>query len=362
MPIIAHLVALTMYAYGLDLPDSRTIELDWPCDSKSIITVEYNVYAACGADGVVVIGVMNEPHFWARLTFPGSVTGLHQHDGRIWAETTRVEAHPLPQTLPELRRQATSTMLGGREMPPPAEALPQSQWRPTNRMFEPRRGGIASAAVNVRPFLPLGTVGAGLIATVAADYHFEKPIQIGVIAEPLAGALTNDRSTGNVGATAFVAYDHELFAVGLGAGVTGLREVIYRNDGRLASQNTAFLIAQVARVGTLDGMNLSVRNSFAVINEEFQHNGTVGRGQLPLTEGAALFASGGVAQGFAFGELGVRLRMHGNGGSDTLFLEASAGGGNVKALVTADCGDGSRCRSTENYGGPLVGFGVEYRI
>ena len=357
--ILAVLASCALLGSALVLPDGRTIDVEAECAQASLLVLEETAYAACSAAGVVGIDLTGEQ---ARVlgfhALPGSATGLHSSAGRVWAEVTRLEAYPLERlgfSMARLGRDGGDTQ---------AQTAPADKPNPQgSRLFPTRQGGFGAVALTARPLLPLGTIGAGVIAHAAASWHFERPIEVGLVVEPLAGALTNDRNVGNLGVTGFVAYDHDYFALGLGLGVTTLSELVYGNDGFPSNQDTALLIAQLARIGALDGLNLTIRNSFAVVDDEFDYNGTVARLQLPLTDSINIFGGGGAAQGFAFGELGVRFRAFGTGAADTLFVDLSAGGGGVDGIIdVADCGDGNPCRSTDSYGGPLVGVGLEYRL
>ncbi len=334
------------------LPDGQSVETGVTCDSASLVVLDGLAYAACGDAGVAFIdadtGALLELQAQA-----GSVAGLHVSGGKVWAEVTRLEAHPLQRSIAPMA-----------PLPSGAPVAPVDEPRRGSRLFPARLGGMGSVGATLRPLLPLGTIGIGAIAQLGADYHFEAPFQVGVVVEPLAGAVTNDRNVGTLGVTGFAAYDHAYFALGLGVGVTELTEVVYGNDGELSGQKRAFLLAQLVRLGALDGLHLVVRNSFAVVGEEFEFNGTIARVQYPLGESLALFGSGGAAQGFAYGELGLRFRAFGSGAADTLFVELSAGGGKVEGVVDyPGCGvSGAGCKGIESYGGPLVGAGVEYRF
>ena len=358
--ILAILTSVTLLGSTVVVPDGRVADVPATCDASSIVVEGATAYLACAADGVAALDLAADPpRLLGFHPLPGTATGLHTAAGKVWAEVTQVEAYPLE------RSRFTTARPDTREEPRGAvsETADKDPPRTGSRLFPTRQGGFAALAVTVRPLLPLGTIGAGAIAHATASYHFERPIEVGLVVEPLAGAVTNDRNVGNLGVTGFVAYDHDYFALGVGLGVTMLSELVYRNDGLLSGQESALLIAQLARIGSLDGLNLTIRNSFAVIDDEFDYNGTVARAQLPLTDGIKLFAGGGAAQGFAFGELGVRFRAFGDGAADTLFVDLSAGGGAVDgAIDAADCGDGSPCRLTDSYGGPLVGAGIEYRL
>ncbi len=358
----AVLVSFSLVGSALVLPDGRSVEVEMTCDQESLLVVEETAYAACSSSGVVGIDLSGgEPRVLGFQAFPGSATGLHLSGGKVWAEVTRLEAYPLERPRFVVHRPEARDEHGSAA--PTTAGADKAGARSGSRLFPARQGGFGAVALTVRPLLPLGTIGAGAIAHATASWHFERPIEVGLVVEPLAGAVTNDRNVGNVGVTGFVAYDHDYFALGLGLGVTTLSELVYGNDGVPSSQDTALLIAQLARIGALDGLNLTIRNSFAVIDDEFDYNGTVARLQLPLTDSIKLFGGGGAAQGFAFGELGVRFRAFGTGAADTLFVDLSAGGGGVDGIIdVADCGEGNPCRSTDSYGGPLVGVGVEYRL
>lgn len=347
-------LALILLGDPVVLPDGRTLQLTAECDVASLMVLEPLAYVACGEVGVAFIDLASASLVDLQEE-DGRVVGLHLIDGKVWVDVERREARPLKRRKARLDTRSV--------MPVGPEAEVKS--RKASTMFPARHGGVGSVGATVRPLLPLGTIGIGGIAQLSAEYHFDAPVQIGLVVEPLAGAVTNDRNVGNLGVTGYAAYDHDYFALGLGVGVTDLTEVVYGNDGQLSGQKRAFLLAQLVRLGALDGLHLVVRNGFAVVNDEFDFNGTIARIQYPLSENLALFGSGGAAQGFAYGELGLRFRAFGTGAADTLFVELSAGGGKVDGVVDyPDCdptGGAGFCKGIESYGGPLVGAGVEYR-
>jgi hypothetical protein len=130
-------------------------------------------------------------------------------------------------------------------------------------------------------------------------------------------------------------------------------------------------ISQVARLGSLDGINLSVDNFFVLYKGEFHWGGAIGAIQSPVSDRSwLLLRGGGGIAGYAFGEIGLRVLVRGNGGPGSLFLTPSIGGAGLFGEKEGECtvynpAGGPQtvpCAEEVSYAGPMVGFGMEWRI
>lgn len=252
-----------------------------------------------------------------------------------------------------------------------------------SRIRPPRLGGLWNLSLNVRPFLALGTLGVGMINDLSVIYRFELPISIQALFEP-AGLGFSDKGdiiamAGNV----IVAYDSAYFEIGLGLGWSAVNSDIESTVGAASADDSdgggvdfervrsGLSIAQLARLGALDGLNLVIHNSFLLYDDKFNYGGTVGRIQVPLTGRLwMLLNSGGGRSGFVYGELGLRVLLRGNGDRGSVFLTPTVGGGYLFGEKEEDCDrynsatgktEPSTCAKSIGYAGPMVGIGVEWR-
>lgn len=249
-----------------------------------------------------------------------------------------------------------------------------------SRWVPPRPAGAWHVSFTVRPFLALGDLGAGTVSDAAIGVRLEPDIHVLALFEPVGIGLARE---GNIFAGAgnlFVGYDTRFFEVALGAGWSVINEadsgVDTDGDGifdRLRdSAGSGFSLAQLARLGSEDGIHLTARNTFLLYDDEFHYGGTVGEVLFPVSDRAGIFGRGGGGEsGFGFGELGLRLLLRGNGGPDSVFVSASLGGAELSSQESVTCasfdpGTGQPvtpvgCTKDVEYAGPMVGFGIEWR-
>jgi hypothetical protein len=245
--------------------------------------------------------------------------------------------------------------------------------RPTDReltsdyVAPPRPAGIHSFAAMVRPFLGVGELAGGTVNRFSYAYAFEWPGMLEVRVDPLSFAVGDGPDRFAVAGGVSMSFDLPVFRIGLGVGVTRITECEFDpcGDDPEIRKTGNFQITQIVRLGARDGLHLEAHNSFVVKEERrspgqegeldsmFAYGGTIGTFQVSMNElidNTWFLARGGYHRsGQAFGELGLRFLASGNGGRDSLFFEASAGG---VALL------GPR----QDYGGPMIGFGLEYRL
>jgi len=109
-------------------------------------------------------------------------------------------------------------------------------------------------------------------------------------------------------------------------------------------------------MGSIDGLNLEVRNSFVYRegtigeggNMNFQWGSTEVRGSIPLNKRLSMILeSGGGDNGWVYGEVGIKTYFSGNGGRGTVIVPIGIGVGGFQEVPAAI--------------GPLLSFGVEYR-
>lgn len=223
-----------------------------------------------------------------------------------------------------------------------------------NSVAPPRPAGITSYELMVRPFLPLNNLGFGSVGSLSVAHAFNWPGMLEVKLDPFSFGIADAGNVLALSGDVSMSYDTPVFRIGLGAGVARLSDNNFNpNTNRTERDLSAnFNITQVVRLGARDGLHLLAYNSFLLDEGEFVYGGTDGEIQVSLAsvldDTWLLMRGGGHASGHYYGELGLRLMATGNGGPKSLFVTATLGGAGVF--------DG-----LNQYGGPMVGFGLEYR-
>lgn len=235
-------------------------------------------------------------------------------------------------------------------------------------LLPPRLGDIWEIEFMVRPFLALGTLGAGSVGHLSATRRFESQMALQFNVNPLSFGVAEDGNVLALGGDANLAYDTRAFAIGLGAGAFSIHHDGWERTEE--SQDVAFGLTQVARLGARDGLNLEARNAFVLVDGEFEYGGTDGSVQVPLdifSSNTWLIArGGGHISGDYYGEVGLRVLVHGNGDRGSIFVMPTLGGAAVEGSEEVACPDYESertvCYDEHSYGGPMVGFGMEWRI
>ena len=215
---------------------------------------------------------------------------------------------------------------------------------PGLEVFPEIPAGQFSVAFHVRPFIPLATLGVGVIADVALRYTFDFGLVIGVDAMPLGLATGNNGdAVAGVGA-GFLGFASPYFGIGLHVGVSSLRDGFRGGD-------EAFVLAPMVMLGSRDGFMLRLRSSALIVDDRFDFGEFDGALHIPLVHGVQLVAAGrGGRAGTNYGDLGVRILLQGNGRSESVFFTGTVG---VGMLVGADFGFSNA--------GPSIGIGLEWR-
>jgi len=249
----------------------------------------------------------------------------------------------------------------------------------------PRVAGIYETQFMARPFLALGDFGFGMVSDASFGYRAERPIHVFVLLEPAGIGLADEGNIVAMAGNVVVAYDTQMFEVGLGLGWSAINDAV--EDSVLSADATGgdidpkrfervrsgFSIAQAVRLGSRDGFHLRVYNTFLVYQDQFNYGGTTGSLQVPVSEKSWLIAQGGGGvAGYAYGELGLRVLVHGNGGQGSIFITPSVGGAGLFGEKDSTCTSYDYsvtpptpvevdCAESIGYGGPMVGFGMEFR-
>ncbi len=248
--------------------------------------------------------------------------------------------------------------LGTNERVPRGAGARLSQRKVTESIVAPPRVGRTwEVKANLRPLIPLGSLGFGLFLDASAAYRFEAPVVLRLLIEPFAFAATEDKSPVVFSGHFMAGLDLRLFELGFGIGVSTVNEE--------RDTDVAFSIHQGVRLGALDGLHLEVHNTLLVYDSEFHYGATQGTIQIPLASSWwLLFRGGGGMLGSAHGEGGLRIRLRGNGRHKSVFITATIGWGMVYKdypRQTTSSPTGVYVNPDANYNGPTVGLGIEWR-
>jgi len=252
----------------------------------------------------------------------------------------------------------------------------------TATMWTPKRlGHMWELHGAVRPFLALDTKGVGFINDLGATYRFDAPAAIHLMLEPAGFGIAADGNILALAGNVIGAYDTDFFGIGLGLGWSAVNgEVSSGRDGvaaGTASDPGAYAlkrvkdglsIAQYARLGAVDGLRLTVFNTFLLYEDRFNYGGTRVTFQTPVADRLWVIVTGGGGQaGYGFGEVGLRVQVLGSGDHGSVFVTPTLGGGGLSGEAERACetwetpnADGT-CTKSVSYGGPMVGIGVEWR-
>jgi hypothetical protein len=233
-----------------------------------------------------------------------------------------------------------------------------------SRLAPPRASGLWELMLRLRPFVALDGLGGGLLTQTSVAYRFESHFALAAEVHPFgfASGKGADKLT-LVPAAAFLSagYDHHVFGVGLGLGFQTVHDTEFETES-----GSGTLVTQRLRLGARDGLMLDLRNDVVLFHSQFDFSGFVGSGMIPVGSRAwLLFEGGGGSAGYAYGEIGLRSLLRGNGQHGSLFLSVTLGGQGVFEFRTKTCVQGDfafPCEDTQIYAGPMLGVGVEYRL
>jgi hypothetical protein len=324
------------------------------CEPKAIARDGARLYVACGAPGIVVLDatVPASPVVSSRIPTDGDAVAFHTVNGRIWVEVAHVSARPVDALA------ASAPAVDGAPREAPAGAAPavsRSEARPS--LVAPhRRSDIWEMAIDARLFLPIGNIGVGTVGGASLTRRFDIPLSIRGELSPLGVGFGKQGTIGTAAGHAIVALDTQLFEAGLGLGAATLND-----PSGTAPSSISF--AQSIRVGARDGLSLGMRSNIVVDRDKFALGSLTGDGQIPIAQRWWLLIRGGGGPiGFAYGDFGVRYLIVGDGGADSIFVGASAGGAAIFKSRACPPFPAPCTRASASYAGPALGLGVEWRF
>ena len=254
---------------------------------------------------------------------------------------------------------------------------------------------LGEAGFVVRPMLPLDTLGLAFVNEAWASWTFAGPWYVEARLSPLGLGWSQDGNPISVAGVAAGGLDNRFFSVGLGAGWSMLNKELsvtnYEYDMATSAGggyetiafdevDRAFSVAQQARLGARDGLNVVVRNTFVLVPEftyssrdcvydenydpscntrertgsAFTFGGIAMRGNVPVGARTDLFVDWGTGKaGATWVTGGVATWLQGNGDAGSLGLEVAAGYGEVV---------GTPGQSSVYLNGPLVSAGARWRF
>jgi hypothetical protein len=219
----------------------------------------------------------------------------------------------------------------------------------------PRFSGL-SLGVSLQPFLPIGDdLAFATLGDAYVTYHFKKPAYVRAIVGAFGGTVSGQGNQSVFDGWVDGGFDHQYFALGLGVGALRTERL-----DQFQFLQTKFLpsIAQTARFGPLDGLNLSASTRATIQNKQVQFGAVTVSFWAPVHRRATLvFAGGGgspALYGFANG--GARFLVKGNGGSGTLFVTPAVGWAMIKRFE-----DQGGFVQEDNVNGPALSVAVEWR-
>lgn len=257
------------------------------------------------------------------------------------------------------------TLLAAGLLPPPAPASGDSScteatvsarsvWAPPG----PRE--LTRVVVVARPFLRLIGTTWGAVSEARVEHYFSRPFMLGLEMSPVAVAVDTTRGTGAITHLRLhAAYVTDFMAIGFGVGE------------RLRRFGTSGIsLAPTLRLGTLDGLNLTVSFGYVVARNPYSgqptlgFSNTAGTLSVPLTQRlAAVLDAGFSLDIWAFVTLGLRQRLTGDGGPGSWFVSGAFGLAGVSDRTVCRFESGLPCSGGSALSfGPTVSAAVERRF
>jgi hypothetical protein len=229
---------------------------------------------------------------------------------------------------------------------------------PPSLLAPPRPRGVTRVELTSRPFLGFTGNSWGGISEARVEHHFELPFMLGVELAPIALASSGDGLGAVAHARVFAGYVSDHLTIGFGIG------------SRLQHFGSSGLsLAPQLRLGSLDGLNLSLTYTHTVARNKYSGRPTigfanvVGKLSVPLARQVALELSGGMSlDAWGYTTIGLRHRLTGDGGPGTWYVSGGFGLALVVDRAPCDYAAASPCTASATSYGPTIGIGVEHRF
>ena len=265
-----------------------------------------------------------------------------------------------------------------------------------SKLFPGYERNLNRVQAKIAPFLGLSTLTVGTFGRVMYDRTFDIPLRVETGIRKV-GFLFGENFGAPFQFDVIPSYDTDFFEVGLGTGFSYSAH----------DKKRGFLFLQKVRLGTVDGVNFTMWNSFIYQQKhegfwnwgdgesvsmagqtcdpqydtgepggsEFDWNGVDASVNVPITERVSMTWDFSSSQaGWVHSDLGIKTLIRGNGGDDTLIIPVSIGYGVVfdyegtdfeEAHCNPDTSQWEKATVTdweqEAYHGPVVSIGLDYR-
>jgi hypothetical protein len=259
--------------------------------------------------------------------------------------STLLATDPLP-SIPSTSLSEPSLSLKAPEKP--------GMWAP------PQQRGMTRVQAIARPFLGVQGNSYGAISEMRIEHYFKQPFMLGIEMAPLAIAATDSGNGAITHLRLHAAYVGDYFAIGLGAGP------------RLRRFGTAgFSITPTLRLGAQDGLNLQIAYTHTIARNRYTGQPSLGFNNItstpsvPLTRRLALQLDAGFSLDiWAYGTVGLRQRLGGDGGAGTWFLSGAFGFAWVSDRTICNFEASVPCpaNTTALSMGPTISIGLERRF
>jgi hypothetical protein len=351
--------------------EARPIGAVVPGDAGAVGTAGTPTVLAAAASGRATVpqGEVVEARPKAVVVSLGSDHGLAlgDHVELFTVETVTVVGRPVTQertaaigVVEALAGDRAEVRLGfGERVPDGTRARPTTRPSTENLIAPPRQGGLYEIQAFVRPFVPLGRLGFGVLSDASLTYRGTRHWFLRVVMEPAGFGTGEEEVIGAFGAAMLAGYDHPYFGMGIGLGMMQVNRPV----GDITTTQTGLALGQTVRFGAIDGLKLEVTNmlvlvetgSGTVTRDELRWGSALASLQIPIVpDGWIVTRAGGGRPGHIFFDAGLRWAVRGDGGPGSLFLVPSLGG------VWLRRWDRTSGRSIQR-AGPAVGLGVEWR-
>ncbi len=221
-----------------------------------------------------------------------------------------------------------------------------------NRIAPPRVGNVLEASARLRAFPTLDAIGAAGLVDASLAYRFSGPFVVGAEVTPIGIGVANTGNALTYDWNVNAGVDTRYFELRLGFGSATVNDYVVQTPGLGGNyvRETGFSSYQRARVGSVDGLNVTFFTRVTTENERFTLSGGGGTIQIPINDDWAFIAdASGSNSGYAAGGAGVRYRVFGQAGqARALYVSGTIGGASIHS-------------GEVEYGGPALSGGVEWR-
>ncbi|MBI5609418.1 MAG: hypothetical protein HY902_11120 [Deltaproteobacteria bacterium] len=273
----------------------------------------------------------------------------------------------------------------------PGDTIERTERSPRGvAVFAPRSGYDTWARGIVRLFPNFGDLDVGALVELSGGFYYDW-LHVQARLSPIG--ISVPQAVHAYNAQVLVSYQNDLAEFGLGTGYfshqfEGESSWDCTNSGYVAKASSDSsggtqvqkyncsqqgpTVAQVLRLGAVDGLHLRLTNTLAIDDGKFRFGYLDGSLDVPLSRNLNLYAAGGGSTGIAWGEGGMRTYLRGVGGRDTLILTTGVGGTSIRTVelyggtkTSYDAGGGQTVEywndRQRSVGGLHIAVGLEWR-